>query len=178
MNKDILSYIIKKYEPIQNYWELYWLVDKIERINPNVILEIGVKTGGTLALWDYILKNKYDPILICIDIANKLKWDTRKSKNNIKFLIADSRNERTINKVKYNLQNRKIDFLYIDGGHSFYQVISDYKIYSKFVRKGGIIAIHDIFNDTCPGVKQFWNNVKGRKEFCICKQGTGIIRKE
>jgi cephalosporin hydroxylase len=175
MDKNELIYLINKYKPIQNYWELYWLLDQVERLNPNVILEIGVNTGGTLGLWNYVLRNKRNPILIGVDIENKLKWDTRKSKNKIKFLIADSIKQDTVVKVKNILQDKKVDFLYIDGNHSEKYVASDYQNYSKFVRRGGIVAFHDINNVRHPGVGQFWSKVIGRKEICICNHGTGII---
>lgn len=177
MNKSQLIYLIEKYKPIQNFWELYWLVDKVERTNPRIILEIGVKTGGTLGIWNFMLRNKHNPILIGIDLENGLKWDTRKSNVGIKFLTTDSRKKETVDIVRNILQNRKIDFLYIDGNHSEKVVASDYQNYSKFVRRGGIIAFHDINNVRHPGVKQFWDKVRGRKEICICNHGTGIITK-
>lgn len=179
MDKIQLDDLFKIYKPIQNSWELFWIVNKVERINPRIILEIGVNTGATLGFWNHILSKSKTvcPILIGIDIRNNMKWNTKKSKNNIKLLIGDSIKKETIDKVKTILQNRPIDFLYIDGNHSEKFVASDFQNYSKFVRRGGIIAFHDINNRNHPGVKQFWDKIKGRKEFCICNHGTGIITK-
>jgi cephalosporin hydroxylase len=178
MDKKQFDNLFKIYKPIQNSWELYWLVNKVEKINPKIILEIGVNTGSTLGFWNYILsENKNTGILIGIDIRNNMKWNTKNSMNDIKFLIADSSKSKTIDIVENILQNKKVDFLYIDGNHSEKFVTSDYQNYSKFVRKGGIIAFHDINNKTYPGVKQSWDKVKGRKEFCILQHGTGMITK-
>lgn len=176
MNMDTFNYLFEKYKPIQHRLELHWLVDEVETINPEIILEIGVNTGATLGFWDYLL-NKDTDLLIGIDIRNNMKWDTRISKNKIKFLISDSTDNKTIDIVANILQNRKIDFLFIDGNHSLRYVTSDYENYSKFVRKGGIIAFHDIYNEKHPGVKQFWDKLKGIKESCIYNPGTGLIRK-
>ncbi len=37
-----------------------------------------------------------------------------------------------------------IDFLFIDGDHTYEGVKQDFEMYEKFVKKGGIIAFHDI----------------------------------
>lgn len=191
MNREQFDKIFKTYKPDQHSEELYWLVKKVEKINPNTVLEIGMKTGGTLCMWNYILgeirnSSHRSVLLIGIDIQNNMSWDTRKSKNNVKIIFGDSRKKDTIDKVKNLLQsmekspviknqNRYIDFLFIDGGHSEDVVTSDYQSYSKFVRKGGIVALHDIFNDNYPGVKRFWSKVDGKKDSCKGeKHGIGI----
>lgn len=48
----------------------------------------------------------------------------------------------------YSLQvvkrwNKKIDFLWIDANHDYLAVKSDFLAWSKFIKKGGIIAFHD-----------------------------------
>lgn len=177
MNRKQFDNLLKTYKPIQHGEELWWLVNKVDKLVPKTILEIGVNTGGTLAIWDHLLGekcyNKGNYLLICIDIKNILKWDARKPY--IKFITGDSARKETTDKVKYFLQNRRIDFLFVDGGHLEKQVASDHQIYSKLVRKGGLVAFHDIYNDTCPGVKQFWAKVKGKKDSIKFNQGIGII---
>lgn len=148
MNRQHFNNFFKIYRPIQHTEELYWLIQKVEKLNPRVIVEIGTNTGGTLGFWNNILINNYqtNKLLIAIDIKNKLKWDARKP--HIKFITGDSARKPVIDRVKYLLQYRKIDFLFIDGGHLEHQVSADYQNYSKFVRKGGLIAFHDIYNTT------------------------------
>jgi predicted O-methyltransferase YrrM len=64
-----------------------------------------------------------------------------------------------------------LDFLFIDGDHSYEGVKKDFEIYSSLVRKGGIIAFHDIVPDYYTrygirtpsytgGVPKFWNEIK------------------
>ena len=40
-------------------------------------------------------------------------------------------------------QDIKIDFLFIDGDHSYEGVKSDFELYSKILTPGGLIVIHD-----------------------------------
>ena len=55
-------------------------------------------------------------------------------------------------------EDKKIDFLFIDADHSYEAVSADWKNWSPYVRKGGIIAFHDYYRDIKgghPGVKRF-----------------------
>ncbi len=49
------------------------------------------------------------------------------------------------------------DLIFIDGDHSYNGVKTDYEI-SK--GSGKMFVFHDIFNDVCAGVVQFWNELK------------------
>lgn len=68
----------------------------------------------------------------------------------------------------------KIDLLFIDGDHTYEGVKLDYDLYSQRVRKGGLIAFHDIVPDKRPalqktdykgGVPAFWNEIKQGKKY-------------
>ena len=63
------------------------------------------------------------------------------------------------------MNGEKLDFLFIDGDHTYEGVKKDFEMYSPLVRNGGIIAFHDI----CPHppekkceVSKFWNEIKQR----------------
>ena len=47
--------------------------------------------------------------------------------------------------------------IFIDGDHSYTGVKNDYEI-SK--NSGKIFVFHDIVSDVCPGVVNFWNELK------------------
>ena len=58
---------------------------------------------------------------------------------------------------------KKLDFLFIDGDHSYVGVRKDFEMYSSLVRKGGVIALHDIVHHppaTRVDVDKFWNEIK------------------
>jgi predicted O-methyltransferase YrrM len=44
-----------------------------------------------------------------------------------------------------------LGFLFIDGGHADDVAMADYEHWSRFVASGGVIAIHDVFEDPADG---------------------------
>lgn len=66
--------------------------------------------------------------------------------------------------------DRKVDFLFIDGDHSYIGVKLDYYMYKEFVKPGGWIGFHDIKdtefhrNNQC-FVADFWNELSGEKVY-------------
>ncbi len=69
---------------------------------------------------------------------------------------------------KTAIGDEKLDFLFIDGDHSYEGVRNDYVMYSPFVRPGGIIAFHDVALHppvTGSEVHVFWNELKQGKTY-------------
>lgn len=61
------------------------------------------------------------------------------------------------------LEGRQVDFLMIDGDHSYEGVRQDFEMYHALVRNGGLIAFHDVaINPDVPeyGVAKFWQELK------------------
>ncbi len=44
-----------------------------------------------------------------------------------------------------------LGMLFIDGGHSYQAALNDYQCWTPFIKKGGLLAIHDIFPDPADG---------------------------
>ncbi len=44
-----------------------------------------------------------------------------------------------------------LSFLFIDGGHSMAAALSDYHLWTRHVRPGGVVAIHDVFPNPADG---------------------------
>ena len=68
-----------------------------------------------------------------------------------------------LKEVEKILNGRKVDFLFIDGDHTYEGVKKDFEMYASLVKQG-IIAFHDI----APGPKEyggdvpdFWKEIKG-----------------
>ena len=102
------------------------------------------------------------------------------------FLIrVDSHERKSLEKVKEILNNQKIDFLFIDGDHTYESVKKDFKMYSPLVRTDGIIAFHDIVWGHPVNVGRvpiFWNEIKSNFNFIEIVQdwnqggfGIGVI---
>jgi predicted O-methyltransferase YrrM len=47
---------------------------------------------------------------------------------------------------------KSVDLLFVDGDHDYNATLNDLKSWSRFVRSGGIISGHDIFNPVNDGV--------------------------
>ena len=61
------------------------------------------------------------------------------------------------------LADTHIDFLFIDGDHTYEGVKSDFEMYSPLVRSGGLIALHDIVpgpEGCVGGVPKYWSELK------------------
>jgi cephalosporin hydroxylase len=152
----------------QSQYEIYNLLQVLVQQRPKILLEIGSANGGTLFLFCYIASE--NATLISLDIDNVLwkkllfKYFSR-GKQKIVVIKGNSHDPKIFNTIKKILGNCKIDFLFHDADHSYEGVKKDFEMYSPLVRKGGIIAFHDIVTNSviCPygwDVSKFWNEIK------------------
>jgi cephalosporin hydroxylase len=145
---------------------------------PSIVLEIGTASGGTLFLWTKTASP--DAMIISIDLPGgafgggypkeRIPYYKSFASDNqkISLLREDSHSLVTLDEVKGIIDNRKVDFLFIDGDHSYEGVKKDFEMYSGLVRKGGIVAFHDICHHvgvaTC-NVELFWSETKNSYKF-------------
>ena len=164
-SEETLNTVLKCLDDVQctqNYYEVAQLCEKIKTIKPKTILEIGVEKGGSMNLWLHFA----DPDALYVGVDNAMQFViNRDSGNQIKkFVEIDSLNVTALDKVKEALEGGEVDFLFIDGGHEEATVRSDFQKFSPLVRKGGIIAFHDINTsinqEHCKGIKKFWEELK------------------
>jgi predicted O-methyltransferase YrrM len=164
--------------PIQIREEIKNLLLILDKVKPKVILEIGTAGGDTLFLFSNVAHE--EAILISVDLYQTIEKRIlfkyiKKEKQKIFLIQGDSHSIKTLRKIEGILRDDKVDFLFIDGDHSYEGVKKDFEMYSPLVRKGGIIAFHDIIPDyyTRYGIKtgswagevyKFWNEVKERYE--------------
>ena len=105
---------------------------------------------------------------------------------NLTLICGDSTNKDTVKKASIL---GPYDFIFIDGGHSYDTVKKDFQNYSKILNQNGLIAMHDIYSNTVPGVTKYWKEIKNNYkkqynffEFYDPKQefkyGIGIISKK
>jgi len=164
--------------PAQLKLEVEALLRIIEKAKPSVVLEVGTAAGGTLFLFSRIADPK--AVIISLDLpAGYPVWRIplykafATSKQHIYLVRGDSHDPATLERVKMILSGKNIDFLFIDGDHSYEGVRKDFEIYSQFVRKRGLIAFHDIIPDyaTRFGIKtrawsgqtyKLWDEIKQR----------------
>ena len=94
-----------------------------------------------------------------------------------KLIEGDSQAPETIASLKKELSGEQLDLLFIDGNHNGNYPRQDFDKYQGFVRKGGIIAIHDIKSKPTWGVRKAWAHIRklGRPvEISSCPERCGI----
>lgn len=145
----------------------------IRSINPKVVVDIGTYFGGSANLW----RKEFNPfILITIDIR---QWATVDPPTH--SIIGDSHSNEILDKVRELLGGREIDFLFIDGDHHYESVKQDFNLYTPMVKKGGLVALHDIiYLNAENNVPPFWNELKQKYDYIEIAQdydttGVGII---
>ena len=152
--------------PWQIREEITALLKIIHELKPRRVLEIGTARGGTLFLFSHVAAP--DAVLISVDLGGYpvLRMPFYKSfgkpTQKIYLLREDSHSFTTLEKVKKILAGDPLDFLFIDGDHTYEGVKRDFEMYSPLVRKGGVIAFHDIVTNDIPNidVPKFWKEIK------------------
>jgi predicted O-methyltransferase YrrM len=158
--------------------EILELLKLLEKKKPKVILEIGTAGGGTLFLLSQIAHP--EAVLVSVDLPGPFfgesypEWKGQiyryclKQGQKLYLIKANSHKQKTLDRIRQilELENRKLDFLFIDGDHTYEGVKMDFQMYNPLVKKGGLIAFHDIVEVPDADdveVDLFWKEIK--KEF-------------
>jgi len=160
-------------EPMQIKEEIRELLKIIKESKPKNIMEIGTAWGGTLFLLCKVAP-KHSKI-ISVDLPGsilgggypnwrKKLYNSFTTKNQqLNLVKLDSHSKQSYRKIQKIIGDEKLDFLYIDGDHTYEGVKRDFNMYSKLVKEGGIITLHDIVNHpnqpNC-NVDRFWKEIK------------------
>ena len=152
-------------QPDQFAPEFSALLGILDKRNPQRILEIGIREGGTLYQW--IKHTQPGAQIVAVDLPG-VRWGYEGSAHteqwsewaahhgvNLTVIIADSHEPDTIAKVK---EYAPYDFIFIDGDHSLTGVTGDFIAYGRMVDPicGGMIAMHDILPDKSDGSIDGW----------------------
>jgi predicted O-methyltransferase YrrM len=181
-------------EPFQVRGEIVLLARDVSALAPRNVLEIGTAKGGTLFIWTRVS----DPSarIVSVDLPggrfgggySRFRSSIYRRfgfpQQNIHLLRGDSHSLETLERVKRLFGGQPIDFLFIDGDHTYQGVRHDWQAYAGLVRPGGMIAFHDVarsYGDT--QVERLWNEIKDEFDYTeyalhpegLC--GIGIIRK-
>jgi len=184
----------RKIKLAQEYGELTELCKRVIAHKPKVIVEIGTWNGGTFFVWCRI--NPQAKKIISIDLPDGQfggGYDEKRIKffkefayerngMDLHFIRGDSKSKDTGSKLKEILGDDKIDFLYIDGDHTYEGIKNDFEIYLSYMASDGLIGLHDI--NTLKegyGVNKYWNEIKNNfryEEFIkpgSNRMGNGLI---
>jgi predicted O-methyltransferase YrrM len=182
----------------QKVSELAWLLRKVEGIDARVVLEIGTLSGGTLWAWARVA----DPraTIVSIDLPGAelgvAPEDEQEQISQIEayglpgqsvsLVRGDSHAASTLERVRGIVGASPVDFLFIDGDHTYDGVAADFELYGPLVRPGGLIAFHDIVNHPSfptAAVEEFWGRARVgrdveevRSRHCGPGYGIGVIK--
>lgn len=160
-------------QPLQVKPEILDLLNILNEKKPKIILEIGTAKGGTLYLWSRIAAP--DAKIISVDLpegpfgGGYPKWrmplyrSFARDNQKIYLIRANSHSSQTVLRVEKILDGNKIDFLFIDGDHTYEGVKEDFETYTTYANKKGIVAFHDIVenkSDEIWQVYRFWKEIK------------------
>ena len=173
----------RKINSMQVMEEIENFQNKIINQSPKVIVEIGTANGGTLSRW---LEIPSAEIIVSIDypigVHGGQGYEERmcvisealENSNllNKKFysINGDSKDIKVIEKLEIVLNGKKIDFLFIDGDHTYEGVKSDFENYKKFLKGGSVVGFHDIIDSEYHKimgcfVSKLWNDLKKNYEY-------------
>lgn len=99
----------------------------------------------------------------CMEYRNKLYEKFALPGQKMSLLSINSHQRSSLEKVRKLLKGQKLDFLFIDGDHSYEGVKRDFEMYAPLVRKGGLIGFHDIAlnrKQKSNPVRDYWNQIK------------------
>lgn len=184
--------------PSQIMKEITNLYELIKKENPKTVLEIGTDKGGTLYLWCQAAAE--DATIVSIDLSSRRRYSPKRrelyakfiksAKQKLHFLPFSSHEQSTVEKASAIFGGKKIDYLFIDGDHTYEGVKSDYIMFSPLVKEGGLIAFHDIktVRPDC-GVREVWEEVTkdmdkanfweyAENDYGPLGAGIGVIRKK
>lgn len=159
-------------QPWQFEEELLPFAREVHARNPKTVVEIGTANGGTLFMATRVAAD--DALIISIDLPGGKfgggypAWKApyyqsfARLRQRLHLLRADSHEPSTLRALEGLLDGRMVDYLLIDGDHSYAGVKQDHEMYRHLVRPGGIIVFHDIapHNRTDCQVDRYWNEVR------------------
>lgn len=155
--------------------ELTALGEIVLDLRLNTAAEIGTWKGGTLFFLTRLMSKT--ATIISIDLpggrfgggyGSVRAWVYKRfarAGQRLYTLRGDSHSSEMLERVRAALGGKTLDYLFVDGDHTYEGVQHDFELYAPLVRKGGVIAFHDIMegpHENVGGVPRFWSEVKTR----------------
>jgi predicted O-methyltransferase YrrM len=171
----------------QNRDEFALLLEILRKHKPQVILEIGCHNGTSLAAMKQAAEAELaigiDPHILNPDHDQKHIITNNSTEFDLKIIPFFSQGGTTQDVLKSILSGRKVNFLFIDGDHSYSQVKYDHLTYLPHMATDGIVAFHDVkyhkdLWEVGVEVSLYWKKIKESHtnsyiEF-VTPKGTGI----
>jgi cephalosporin hydroxylase len=122
-------------------------------------IEIGCRWGGTYILTTEFLK-KMGTVekSVAVDIIDSPVTEYCNVNSECRFLKINSKSD----DFKTFMKENSFDLIFIDGDHSYNGVKNDFETSKD---SGNMFVFHDISSCACPGVVNFWKEMKSNPEF-------------
>lgn len=176
-----VSFVMDRFDgaitPIQNRYEITELTRRLTARRPRRLLEIGTARGGTLFLLCQAAAP--DATIISLDLpygrngGGFPRWKEptyhafARPGQRLILQRGDSHDPASRAAVQSALGGEGLDFILIDGDHSYAGVRADYESYAPLLAPGGMIALHDVLvnrNDPSIDVHRFWVEIAPRHD--------------
>jgi predicted O-methyltransferase YrrM len=177
-----------KYPP-QNPDEFEALCQHVRELRPKAIMEIGSRHGRSLIRLAEASMPSLERVII-VDLPGSL-W----GKDNSEQALRDCAKHLSDRGIEVELhlidshsreahalaqrERGNIDFLFIDGDHTYRGVSNDYIWFGPCVRSGGTVAFHDVCAPDGIGSKghlvevpKFWNEIKTTQDTTLHSNGS------
>lgn len=153
--------------------ELAPLLRLLRQRQPRIVVEIGTKHGGTLYALCQVAHER--AVVVSIDLPGgdfgggyeeheiPGMRSFARGHQALHFLRSDSHDDATRQQLLQILDGRMVEFLLIDGDHSYNGVKTDYEMYAALTAEDALIAFHDVLpHPQVPEcqVDRFWNEIK------------------
>jgi len=179
--------IIPNWPIPQKRYEILALQELLKNEKLTKIVEIGTWMGGTALLWA-IMVSKNNGRLFCCDLSfyygsfysqltgkhyNQLTYkepEYTEFAKHITELEGNSHDPAYIAKVFEAVSPGTVDFMFIDGDHTYEGVKADFYNFLPLMKPGGYVAFHDILKTAdhislgCR-VEEFWSEIKDKFEY-------------
>jgi predicted O-methyltransferase YrrM len=161
--------------------EIGWLFERVREARPRIVLEIGLDRGGTLFLWSRVAAA--DAHLVAVDTSpggafgawspfQLVRRSFARDQQRVTLLMGcDSHATETFDRVRRAVAGANVDFMFIDGDHTYGGVSRDFDTYSRLVRPGGLVAFHDVSQAPTAyteGTARFWREFAAEHETDQC----------
>lgn len=167
----------RKIEPKQNPTEIEACYRAVLALRPTRVLEIGTARGGSLYLWTQAATD--DALIVSLDLPGGAYGGAypecrapfyeafARPGQRLVLLRGDSHKAESRQRVVDLFGAAPLDFLFIDGDHTYDGAKADFLQYGPLVRSGGLIGFHDIVHredDPTIQVDRLWAEISARYE--------------
>jgi predicted O-methyltransferase YrrM len=153
----------------QHEWEMRtFLAMVLDELKPERTVELGTYKGFTGALLSLVTSRQ----TVTVDATDYGTSEAKPYGHHLDFVAGDAADKDSVIVTMATLGG-PIDLLFIDDGHYYETIVKEFELWAPYVRKGGMIAFHDINEKAnigphgtqpdCIQVPRFWKELNGDK---------------